>query len=92
MRIGNGYLGSSGIETSTSNQEVIPAKPVGQTVDYVFRKFAFYNIEATQVIINNGDPIYLDERQGFSIDVLDAPIKSFKIVSSGVKYNWIGMY
>lgn len=91
-RLGVKFLGSSGIETSTANQEIVPVAPQNWTMGYRFYKFSFNNQDDCQVIINNGDPIWLNAGQGFNSSEIDPLITSFIIVTSGIKYNWIGAY
>lgn len=81
----SGYLGSSSIVTSQGNDEIVPQ-------GLSFYKFSFLNYSACTVKINNSDPIYLAEGQGFSSDIHDAKITSFIIVEPNIQYNWIGAY
>lgn len=92
MSKGNGYLGSSTLQTSTANQELIPLKPNNWSSGYKVRKFSFINRQTTQIIINKETTLFLDANQGFEMDESDEPITSFVIVSSGVVFNWIASY
>ncbi|MGM0807506.1 MAG: hypothetical protein ACQET8_22635 [Bacillota bacterium] len=91
-RQGNGYLGSSGIQTSTANKEVVtlPKSANGSTLP--FYKLSFLNLQSCKVKINGGNPIYLEQDQGFEMNESDAPIYSFVIVEAGIQYQWIGAY
>lgn len=80
--IGNGYGGSSDIETSTENQELIP------TGNVVY-KIKFYNQDACHVLINDITTIYLGAYQGFETCETDRLIYSFKIIDAGVKFNYV---
>lgn len=89
----NGYLGSEGLLTSTENLEVVPNAPESWTDErYTFYKFSFINKTACKVKINGGEPIYLEENQGFDSGKEDAKINSFIIVEADVQFNWIGAY
>lgn len=95
MRIGNGFLGSDSIKTSVANAEILPTPPVGfsQGKKYSFYKFAFMNESDCKVLINdNTSAIFLRAGQGFETNQIDAPVHSFKIVESGIQYNWLGAY
>lgn len=76
---GNGYLGTSKIEVSIANQEVIPTKPTNWTNGYRLYKFSFLNKQSCTIIINHETEIYLEANQGFEMDVYDRPIMSFVI-------------
>jgi hypothetical protein len=92
FRLGSNYLGSSDIQLSSANQEIIPLPPAGWTGKYNFYKFSFFNEQSVKVKVNGGNPIYLQANQGFNIDQVDAPIYSFVIVDAGITFNWIGAY
>jgi hypothetical protein len=93
FRIGQGYIGTDSLKTSTANQECIPSVPVNWTGRYNLYKFSFDNADQScSVKINGGSPIYLKAGQGFEIQKEDAPIWSFVIVEAGISYNWIGAY
>lgn len=92
MKIGRGYIGSSNLQTSTANQEIIPSPPSHWTLGYNCYKLSFFNSQDCTVKINNLDPIYLQANQGFEMDKEDSPITSFVIIESGVGFNWIGAY
>lgn len=88
-RIGSGYIGSSELQTSIANQEIIPTRENGRP--YNCYKFAFMNDQACTILINKSiTPILLRSGQGFSISEIDSPIHSFKIVESGITFNFIG--
>ena len=89
----NGYLGSSNLLTSTANLEIVPNTPIGwSNKRYSFYKFSFINKTTCRVKINGGEPIYLEENQGFESDKEDVKINSFIIVEPTVDFNWIGSY
>lgn len=91
--MGNGYLGSPTVMTSTSNQEVVPLTPENWTKErYTFYKFSFINKNSCTVKINNGDSILLEDDQGFECGKDDPKIESFVIVESGIQFSWIGTY
>jgi hypothetical protein len=89
---GNGYIGSSSLQTSTANQEVIPSPPAGWTFGYFCYKFSFMNDQDCHVKINGGDQIFLRAGQGWQMDQNDKPISSFIIVDSTITFNWFGAY
>jgi len=91
-KYGIGYFGSTEIELSTANQEVIPAMVATVYVSAengrcVFTDFSFVNTEVCHVKINDSLPIFLDAGQGFDSG---SYINSFIIVEDGIHYNWIG--
>ena len=90
MRIGEGYKGSNDLLVSVANEEILPLQDNGNP--YSFYKFNFINRGACHVVINKGDVIYLDATQGFEMSEIDQPVQSFRIVESGISYNWIGAY
>jgi hypothetical protein len=96
MRIGNGFIGSSDLQTTSSaNTEIIPTPPsnLNWTVGYNVYKLSFMNYSSDcHVIINGGNPIFLKANQGFEMDEDDAPITSFKVVESGTQYSFIGAF
>lgn len=93
FRIGHGYMGSSNLQTSTANQELVPSAPEGWINSKLyFYKFSFDNGSDCHVKINGGSPIYLKAGQGFEMNEIDAQIYSFVIVESGIQFNWIGTY
>jgi hypothetical protein len=92
MRLGTGYMGSSSLQTSTANQEIVPSKPSNWTLGFSFYKFSFDNDQACSVKINGGNPIYLRDGQGFECTEIDSPITSFIVVDSGISFNWIAAY
>ena len=93
QRLGSAYMGSSGILTSVANAEIIPSPPSHWSGKYYFYKFTFMNDQECKIIINDSNmQIYLRAGQGFEMNEVDASIHSFKIVESGVTYNWMGAY
>jgi SPX domain protein involved in polyphosphate accumulation len=89
MARGIGYIGSSDIQTSTANQEIIPSTPL----QYNLYKFQFANNTDCHVRINNDEDIlFIRANQWFEMDNNDAPIFSFKIVDAGIQFNWVGAY
>jgi len=90
VRIGSLYLGSPNIQTSVANEEIVPVKPANWTMGYSFYKFDFLNKSSCHIIVNNGDPIYLEANNGFSTTEVDAIISSFKVVESGILFQWVG--
>ena len=91
-RIGAGYLGSSAIETSVANAEVLPSAPAGWSTGYSLYRFSFINESACTVKINGGDPVYIRAWQGFNIDEKDTPITSFVICENDILYNYVGAF
>jgi len=93
VRLGSGYTGSPTQQTSVANAEIIPTPPTEQDIKYSFYKFSFMNSgEDCTIQVNNGSPIFLKANQGFSIDAIDSPIHSFKILEDGIQYNWVAAY
>ena len=91
--MGNGYLGSESLITSTENYEVVPNTPDGWSDErYSFYKFSFINKTDCTIRINGGNPIFLEKNQGFEANKGDAKINSFVIVEPDVEFNWIGAY
>jgi hypothetical protein len=93
-QIGQGYIGSANLETSVANVEILPT-PSGWSTGmvYTINKFSFYNTEACHITINDASAsIYLRAGQGFSTDITDKLITSFKIVENNIHYNWIANY
>lgn len=95
VRIGSGYIGSPNLETTSSaNFEIIPNPPTSfHYKKYNLYKLSFLNHNLDcRVIINGGNPIFLAAGQGFEMNEIDTPIYSFKIVETGISYNWLGAY
>jgi len=88
--------GSSQILTSTSNMEILPEKPQGQTYNYEFYVLSFMNDQACTVKINGSEPIYLRAGQGFNFESKNyydnVSITSFVIVEVGINFNWVGLH
>ena len=92
-----GILGSSALQTSQANEEVVPLPPVGWVnVTYKFCKFSFINDQDCHVKINGDtNQIYLRAGQGFEInrsDKKDFLISSFIVVEAGITYNYVGQF
>jgi hypothetical protein len=93
LRLGSGYIGSSSIQTSTSNQQIIPTPPSNWTLGYNCYKFSFVPLSSCSVQINNGQPIYIDaDSGGFYTDHIDAPIWSFVVIESNIQFYWMAAY
>lgn len=92
QHFGFGYLGTSEIETSVSNQEIVPTSPSDWTVKYDIHKLSFMNYDETNIIINGTTNILLSANEGFEMSYQDAPIHSFVIVNPNVKYKFIASY
>jgi hypothetical protein len=89
---GTGFLGSNGLELSTSNQELIPTKPENWTIGYSLYKFSFYNKLNCTVIVNGNTKLFLVAEQGFNTTEREIPITSFVVVESGINFAWMGAY
>jgi hypothetical protein len=91
-RIGNGYIGTDSLKTSTANLQIIPNPPSNFSLGtkYNLYKFAFMNDQDCTVIVNGGNTLFLRAGQGFEINESDLPINSFVIIEAGITYNWIG--
>lgn len=83
-RIGNGYKGSSSLQTSVAEQEIIPS-------GYTFYKFNFVPDEDCTVIVN-GEEIYWRAGCVWGTEPVDAPITSFKVKEAGKHFLWAGGY
>jgi hypothetical protein len=92
MPLGIGYLGSSSLQISVANAEILPSSPSNWTTPYNFYKFSFKNDQDCHIIINGGNQIFIRANQGFEMNEIDDTITSFKIVESGITFNWIGTY
>lgn len=92
MKKGEGYIGTSKIEVSGVNHEVIPSAPESWSTSYKCYKFSFINQSPCTVIINGDAEIFLDENQGFEMSFPDKRIESFIIVEEGVSYQFIAGY
>ena len=91
-RIGSGYVGTDDIKTSTANQDIIKTeRERNGNIDQLY-KFSFLNHSPCHVVLNNKKPIFLDEKQGFDMTHVDAPVVSFVSVEEGVEYQFIGAY
>lgn len=90
-RIGSGYKGSSSVQVSVANADIIPLMANGKP--YNFYKFSFNNIGSDcHISINGGDWILLRANQGFNCDIHDLPIYSFKIQESDINFNFIAAW
>lgn len=92
MARGSGFLGTSKLEVSTANQELIPNAPSNWTMGYSAYNFIFMNSEECTVKINNTTRIFLRARQGFGTGDSDPLITSFIIETAGVSYNFAATY
>lgn len=92
MKTGNGYVGSSKIETSQGNHEVIPAPPEKWTQGYKIYKMSFKAIDDMSIIINGKSNLFLEKGQKFETEKTDAPITSLVVIERGAKFHWIGAY
>lgn len=91
MSRGNGYIGSESLQTSVANEEIVPLTPPDWTSKrYTLYKFSFINGSDCTIQINNEKPIFLKANQGISTDAGDKSIKSFRILESGISFNWVG--
>lgn len=88
--LGSGYIGSPSIQTSTANQEIIQQHNIAPHGSVY--KFTFKPYNNCTIIINDLQPMFLEEGQAWSIEKEDAPITSFVIVESGVSYIYWGAY
>ena len=84
------YLGSEELQVSTANQEVIPNPPADWTIGYFLKVFSFVNFADCTVLVNNESKLFLKAGQGFNASE-KLPISSFKVIESGIEYNWIGV-
>jgi len=91
-RRGVGYLGSNKIETSVANQEIIDSPPSHWSHGYSLYKMSYLNRDSCTVIINGKTEIYLEAGQGFEMNENDAPITSFVIKETGIRYTFIGAW
>lgn len=87
----SGYLGSDQLETSSSNQQIIPNPPSDWTDGYNLIKFSFDNKQDCTVIVN-GETIFLSSGEGFNTDKDDPPITSFIIKEAGIPFTWASVY
>lgn len=85
MSNSSGFAGSSDVQTSTANVQILPEKTV-------FRRLNFNNTQACHVKINGSDPIVVPANLGLKFDYNDPPIKTFEIVESGISFTWNGTY
>lgn len=91
--LSRGYFGSNSMKTSTENVEIIQQhKPKNWIGSFQAYKFTILNKAPCTIKINNGDPIYLEPWQGFTMSESDMPISKFEILEKDVPYNYIGAY
>ncbi|MCM3110021.1 hypothetical protein [Lederbergia lenta] len=88
MRLGSDYIGSEALEVSVANKDIIQET----SKRYNLYKFSFINDSDCTVVVNDKARLFLRANQGFSIDEVDSPIWSFKVVEDGIQYNWLGAY
>lgn len=92
-RVGHSFLGSSSLQTSIANQELVPIAPEDWINSHLsFYKFSFDNDQECTIKVNGGNLLFLKAGQGFESTEVDAPIHSFIVVTAGVTFNWIGAY
>lgn len=85
-------LGTEQIETSVSGENIIKKlKPKDWNYTPKFKTFAVMNYNDCKVKINDGEPIFLGEKQGFFFEHDVAYIESFEFVDSGIEYQVIGV-
>ena len=93
-RIGQGFLGSDNIKTtSAANTEIIQQhrKNPGDTWFSVY-SLTFKTFVDCHIKINGGNPIFLEANMAFSTSHYDQLIRTFEIVESGVQYYYIGAF
>lgn len=92
LRVGSKFLGSTDLQTSSANQEIIPQEvPEGWTIKYKLKAFSFHNVQAAKVKINGSDPIYLGAGKGFNSNINSPEIYSFVIITEGIDFHWVGL-
>lgn len=90
---GSGYLGSSALQISTANQELVPSPPASWTTNYKLYKFSFDNENQECTIrINSQTTLFLKAGQGFEMERGDAPIFSFVVIEAGIDFTFIGAF
>ena len=77
---GTKVLGSTALQTSTADLEILPANTA-------LINFELMNDQLCTIAVNGGTPIYLRALQGIHIDVAN----SIKIHEAGITFNWIGV-
>ena len=77
------FIGSNVSTVSTANQEIV-------TNGITYTSFNFYNKQDCVIQINKSQNIFLFAGQGFNYQSNDDSIFSFKIVTVGVTFNFIG--
>jgi hypothetical protein len=73
-------LGSSALQTSVADEEIIPT---GKTII----NFELVNDQICTIKINGGAAIYVRANQGINIPI----VKSCKIVEDNKTFSWIGI-
>ena len=89
-RYTHGIFGSSDVQASVANAEILPSPPAEWNFPYPFYKFKFYNLADCHIIINGGQPIFIPAYTNFFTEDGDKIITSFKIQESGVNFTWVG--
>ena len=82
---GTKVLGSTVIQTSVADQEIIPTSATPDKI--VLVNFELMNDQLCTIAVNGGTPIYLRALQGIHVDVAN----SIKIHEAGITFNWIGV-
>lgn len=77
--MGTKFEGSSTLETSVANEEILNANTT-------YANLTFIVDTACTIKINGGDAIYIRASQTILIPVCS----SLKIVESGIKFSWLG--
>lgn len=80
-RLGLKYIGSSQMETSVANEEIVTE---------TCYKFSIMVENDCTASINKSEPIFIKAGVGFSNNQVDAAIYSFKILEDGIQYFWVG--
>jgi prophage tail gpP-like protein len=90
-----GYLPCNSVQTSVSNQEIIPATPTNWTVKYYIKKISLYNIQECTLIFEDRLGIHeqiLFAGQGFHMSYEDPEITSLKIKENNIQYTYLMVY
>lgn len=85
-RVGSGYFGSTAIQTSVANQELLPEIVQTRGAYKLTIQFA----EPVNILVNNKYELYVNSV--FEITEIDLPINSLKILSGGIDFNFICAY
>jgi len=73
-------IGSSSLETSVANAEIIPTN--ARIIN-----FELLNDQVCTISINDQTPVYIRANQGVTLAV----VNSCKIIQAGITFNWIGI-